>query len=196
MEAMNNDPYKVMIDLEGLDLDATAEILSIGACWWPSGSLGSVADLLENSFYVNVDQVSYRDYRESRWFTAACDTVEWWSNVAPQAARDALRSDQKAITVALDMLSAALPRNIEEIFCKGASYDLAILRHHSRKLDWKLPYSYRAEACYRTLLNRPNAHLYVPEGSLDFASLVPHRADHDAVRQAWTLQRLLRGMGG
>jgi hypothetical protein len=110
----------------------------------------------------------------------------------PIEAINALKINRLSITDALDAFSAHFDwTKIDRIWCHGAAFDLAMMRHHEKRLQWVQPYKYKQERCFRTAFDMGKTIVISPFDRPEYAgTLIRHRADHDAAAQAWILQRL------
>lgn len=157
----------VMIDLETLDTDVAATIVSIGAVrFGPAG----VSDF--GGFYSPVAW----DQRDRRTVSREC-LVEFW--LKQPAEVQAALGDPAAVPLAGALLQ--LSRWIGEdklVWAGPATFDLAILKHaYANNAMTPPPWKYNATRCYTTLRNLfPDVPRVVPA--------VAHNALEDARAQA------------
>lgn len=183
-----------MIDIETLATRNDAAILSIGACKFDLAT-GMVSD----PFLVSIDPESYEGQTN---FHLCPKTQAWWKSQG-KAAQDALKINQVAtIYIALDRMTEWFETSDfvksykfggDRIWANPPQFDLSIIRHAASKAygnDNDVPWHYRQEMCMRTLchLNHDIDTHALPE---QCSTLVKHRADHDAIRQAYVVDKIL-----
>lgn len=176
----------VMVDLETLDTETTAHVLSIGAATFdPEG--GALGD----TFYA----VMTLSPQESR--TISVSTAAWWAN-QPAAAREEVFGPHDAHGRAsgnpdgLDLYAAVShlvgwirqrQPALRYFWANDPDFDLAILRSAARQLDLVWPVPYNAGRSLRTISHAAwgEARSLWPERSPDD---VAHHALGDARHQA------------
>lgn len=191
----------IMIDIETYATTADAAIVSIGACTFELGDGGTVA-AGEETFIVGIDPDFYDD--NPRFFLDP-KTEAWWKTQSKEA-RDSLKiNQQQTLPLALDLMNewfeeAGFDRDAnpfvnsaQRVWANPASFDLVILRNgakHAYGSTEDVPWHYRQETCCRT-----HSWLFANERKDAFRNrkvllggLEPHRADHDAIRQARIVQ--------
>jgi hypothetical protein len=176
----------IMVDLETLGTGPRSAIIQIGAVEFDrhTGEIGE-------PFLVSVAQDFYED-AEHHGFVKDVETVAWWEKQSA-AARSALTINKVSTPfIAMDKFGewidstgfeASYDRSKGLIWANPPQFDLVILRHAAVKaygdgdqVWWKYP----QETCVRTLKNLVAPVDLGPAADL----LIPHRADHDAIRQA------------
>lgn len=168
---------RIMLDLETLDTQPSAAIISIGAVrFGPQG-------VEPNGFYLPVAF----DQRDGR--TVSRDTIAWW--LTQPAEVQAALTDSAAVPLsgALAQLFAWITNgntgNGCEVWAGPATFDLAVLEHAYRANHWnKLPWKYNETRCYTTLRKQ---HPRVPRS----ANQLAHNALADATSQAEHLLAIL-----
>ncbi len=167
---MNKHPINIVVDLETLDTAPTAQILAIGAFCMET----------ESEFYARVAA----DVDER--FTRSPDTLAWWSKQS-QAAREESFGGTTHIKDALVHFAHWLSQHTDvRIWGNGAMFDNQILLNAYKVEKLPVPWSYRADMCYRTLKNlRPD--IAAPE----FQGIA-HTALADAKHEARHLRLLLQ----
>ena len=119
------------------------------------------------------------------------DTVEWLRDNAPDwnILEPMFNSffPSKAILKAFD--EKVRGEEFDEIWCKGADFDFAILRSIYAQYYHPLPWHYRKQCCMRSFLNT------FPEFEIDFSEQQSHNAEYDAKVQAECIEKILRHLG-
>ncbi len=167
---MNKHPINIVIDLETLDTEPTAQIISIGAFCMET----------ESEFYVRI--IPDPDPR----FTVSKFTLDWWDLQSTAAREEAFGGDVD-IKTALEMFTGWVCQHTNiRMWGNGTMFDNAILLHAYKVLGLPAPWSYRADMCYRTLKNlRPDVEAQAFIG-------MKHTALADAKHEARHLRRLLQ----
>jgi exodeoxyribonuclease VIII len=179
---MNNTRH-IVLDLETLGRDDNACIVAIGAQVYDEET-----DSLGDSFYQAVDITSC----DESWIDT--DTVRWWmkqSDAARQVFNDPHREN---IVDALIQFSEFIRDQGGDsrpilVWGNGAAFDNVILAGAYRDYQRIRPWSYKEDACLRTLRSLfPHVAAVKPN--------VAHNALDDAKAQALTLQKLLHAVRG
>jgi hypothetical protein len=147
---MNSGKVNVMVDIETLDTERTAAILSIGAC-----TMVPFTDTL--TFYEEIMIVG----QEAR--TQSQSTLDWWKTQSNYPG-GGIRTLPAVLTSFSRYLSSLRAEPI--IWCKGTDFDTAILAHAFKQLEMEVPWKYSAVRDFRTLkklfpvpaVPNPNAH--------------------------------------
>lgn len=186
-----------MIDIETLATRNDAAIISIGACKFDLGT-GMVSD----PFLVSIEATSYEYNGLEPEFYVDPETQAWWGKQG-QEAKDALTINLvPSIYIALDRMNEwfedsgfkkQYKHGGDRVWANPPQFDLSILRHAASKVygrDNDVPWHYRQECDMRTL-----CHLNCTVDTYDLPKscdgLVKHRADHDAIRQAYVVDKIL-----
>ena len=178
----------IMIDIETLSTRSDAAILSIGAVKFDLAT-GAVSD----PFLVSIDPTSYD---EQQMFDIDNDTVAWWKKQG-KTAQKALEINRVAtVFLALDRLIEYFEDNgfdakdnESHVWARGPQFDLTILRHAARMAYGKesdAPWMFYQERDVRTFLDAKGYQRWskLPASCDD---LIAHRADHDAIKQAYEM---------
>lgn len=183
----------VMVDLETLALFVNAIILSIGAVRFNPRAL-SADDLILEGFYTNVDTDSCR----AAGLESDQGTVEWWAAQREEAKSVFSSPSPVVLSTALDQFDDFLKKISDgdpgsvNIWCKGGSFDFAILRNAYQKLGRRVPWNFRLEHDARTAMSYG---YLLAEYELPRLEGIPHFAYDDAVHQArmvWDCTQLIR----
>jgi len=180
----------ISVDIETLGKGPYAVILSIGAVAFNENTLSTVDDLLADTFYVNVDPDSYGEFLYTP-FRIDPATEAWWATQSPEALA-ALQDSRLPIYGALWRFYEWCSKRVYSktaIWARPPSFDVTILESHFGHFRIDCPWNFRQPACVRTL-ERLHRQLAGRRYDRD-PRLVEHRADHDAVHQAWLVQRWL-----
>lgn len=119
----------VMIDLETLDTETTAHVLSIGAVLFDPDT-GTVGDLGDDTAFYTVVNLKPQPGR-----TISASTVEWWTRQSAAAQDEVFRNPlADALAVAVLNLNVwlaneiASPRQLTYFWACDPGFDLAILK--------------------------------------------------------------------
>jgi len=172
----------VMGDLETLATTPNALIMSIGAVKFD-------ADKIIDRFHVGVELKDAQRYG----LEIDADTVMWWMDPEREAARKALvevgRVDLWSALDGFAMWVAQTPLDEQgDMWGNGATFDNVILKNAYTKVGLDYPFSYKQDACYRTMSRR------LPELKVDRIG-VHHSPVDDAETQAVHLQAICRQLG-
>lgn len=127
---------QVHVDLETLDIESTAKVLSIGAVF------------LEDRFYCEISQ---GDYPEAT-FTESKSTRDWWDKQGgfiPTV--EALTPEQaiRSFVVWFNLVTEDL--DDVQVWANSPSFDCAILAVHCQFYNVRLPWRYYQEQDVRTM---------------------------------------------
>ncbi|EPT9253954.1 3'-5' exonuclease [Vibrio alginolyticus] len=187
----------VTIDLETLDTEATAKILSIGIVPWNPGEQVSFQDLCEReaSLYIKIDMSSF-----PAGFTESQSTMNWWNKQGEQA-RHVLEPNLELdthIEEALHQVNHHLVKYVQplqkdggQIFCRGYDFDGGILENAFEKCLITKPWLYNRFRCIRTVIDTiaGTRNGYVIEKNPE--GFVKHHALHDAAKDTMTMLTLM-----
>ncbi|WP_165311002.1 3'-5' exoribonuclease domain-containing protein [Vibrio ziniensis] len=187
----------VTIDLETLDTEKTAKILSIGIVPWNWGEQVSFQELCEReaSLYIKIDMSSFPDS-----FTESQSTVRWW-NEQGQQARHVLEPSSELdthIEEALHRINHHLVKYVSplqkdggQIFCRGYDFDGGILEHAFKQCLITRPWLYNRFRCIRTVIDTlaKTRNGYVIEHNPE--GFIKHHALHDAAKDTLTMLTLM-----
>ncbi|MGO2497742.1 MAG: 3'-5' exonuclease [Vibrio litoralis] len=188
------------IDLETLDTETTAKILSIGIVPFNFGEQVSFEELCNrpSSFYIKIDIDSYNQLTS---FTESSSTKDWWEKQGEEA-RHVLEESELdlLLPVALSMIKQHLAEHVEplkkdqgQIFCRGYDFDGGILDHAFQQCCITQPWRYNRFRCVRTVIDTlaGTRNGYVKEEHPD--GFIHHHALHDAAKD--TLSMITLEMG-
>lgn len=133
---MSQDKVNVMVDIETLDVEETAVILSIGAT--TIESLGAAPFLFYKEIAV--------DGQFAR--TQSIETLEWWKTQSnyPGGGVDSLPEILREFSNFLRSLRAD-----PIIWCKGTDFDTKILAHAFKQAKLDVPWKYNHVRDFRTV---------------------------------------------
>jgi len=153
-----------MVDIETLDTQPSAVILSIGVVCLQD----------EMTFYAELNPV----FQQTR--TVSESTVEWWKKQGNKP------EGREELYLALINLSQYFGRYISApiIWSKGTDFDVAILAHAYRQYALPVPWAYSNVRDFRTL-KKLHPQLHYTENPN------PHNALADAVCQARQLHQIM-----
>jgi len=176
---------RIMIDLETLGTCPGSIILSIGAVRF------DLDHGVTGEFYVNIDV----EDSQRHGLTLTASTVVWWMTQSDEA-REALVSAKKSLCDALkdfdewarpEVISGLL-KPIDELWGNGSDFDNVLLARAYEATGMVVPWSYRANRCYRTMWSMfPQIPFHKPAKA--------HNSLEDARAQAIHLRRILLAKG-
>lgn len=167
-----------MVDLETMSSQSNAAIVSIGACKF------SVENGIEDKFYM----VSSLSSSIAHNMHADGNTIMWWMQQSDEA-RNALKGGVDIVDVLrafhnwYDSSSDAL------LWGNGATFDNVVLANAYKSINMPKPWSYKQDACYRTMKNM-FADVPFPE-----RVGTHHNALDDAINQANHLIEIFKKLG-
>ena len=141
----------VMLDLETLSLRSNALILSAGFYRFSSNAELEIEDKLEVIFSAP----------RQRWLLnrhVDKSTIKWWKN-QQQEARVVIQASMgslKPVKASLDVIDHWFNQHEKEgvktiVWGNGAKFDNAVLSSLYENVGRKVPWSYKADMCYRTI---------------------------------------------
>lgn len=164
-----------MVDLETLGNTSDAVVLSIGAV------LFSVERGIFGDFYTTVDPQSC----VAAGLTLSVSTIMWWMQQG-DVARKAVRAPGVSLGAALADFAEFLAEHKEvRVWGNGATFDNVILANAYGKAEFKRPWSYKHDRCYRTLAAQH------PDVQIEYIGTA-HNALDDARNQAQRLLEIAR----
>lgn len=182
---------RVMLDLETFSKKPNALILSIGACFFDPTGPTRIGD----TFYR---VVSLEDQQELFGRHVDPETAIWWSQQDGDARillKDVININvANSIAESLSALSEWMETECgdpgpDEVWGNGSDFDNVILKSAYEELNFPLPWSYKANRCFRTL-KKLFPHIEEP----DFEG-VRHNALDDAIHQARWASLILNSLG-
>lgn len=180
-----------MIDLETLSTRVDAAIIQIGAVFFDARSGGRIFNDKALSVHVKVQDGG-----------GAIDngTLGWWLQQphAPEVGKKLWADDTPTLALALEALhqfpyDQDIPGleswdDVQGIWSKGPSFDMAILKSAFAKFGAEAPWDFRRERDCRTVIALTgNPKACEPDGT----GLVSHDALDDCVYQAMEVQKAL-----
>lgn len=182
--------YDISIDIETLSSKPNALVTQIGAC-----AFDRTSDVIHPAIFL-VNCLNKTKWPVTDSYHVDQETVMWWMS-QDKAAIDSLTSPAPVPTsdalILLNDWFKAIGFNFEYRYMKhyvwanSPQFDLTILRFAFAVERIDCPWHFRQEIDMRTILalakERSGERINVDE-----TGLVKHRADHDAIRQARTIQ--------
>lgn len=199
MSIFKLDDVHIMLDLETLDTEPTAAIVSIGAvAFSPLEPPGQWAHLSPSLVFPSgVESRFYRSIIVSdamKYGTVGGDTLTWWAGQEDSARISAFHGSY-FLADALAAFAWWVGRvgKFPYIWCNPAHFDFTILENAYRKTGIKVHkcWDFRAGRCYRTF-----RHLFEPMfPDLKFEEpKVKHHALEDAMAQAKHMQKIVQAL--
>jgi hypothetical protein len=162
-----------MIDIETLDTEVSAAIVSIAAITFdPRGE--SIDD--EQTFSVTIDQRSNSFHGR----TTSDATIAWWKAQSPEAQNATFGGPHTELSTALRKFTSwinCLRPTCTRVWAKDPDFDITILRHACDGLNIRWPFKFWENRSCRTAIE-----LAYSEG--DFPCIVMDGPAHDAVADA------------
>lgn len=163
----------LMVDIETLDTETTAAILSIGATTFnPRGDgLNN-----EDEFVVTIDRQS----NEAHGRTVSEATLAWWQNQSVEAQASVFQGPFTELSIALREFTTwinILQPTPTRIWANDPDFDVNILAHACRSLGIIWPFKF-----WETRSCRTAKEMAYPEG--DFPQLLATGARHNAIVDA------------
>lgn len=172
----------IMLDIETLGTGNRAVLLSIGACYFDPAK-----NEIVEQFYQNIDPQSCVE----SGLTMDVSTIMWWMQQNDKArakfTEPCVSLDQALREFSMWVMGIGEEKEIR-VWGNGATFDNVLIRSAFLAWSMKAPWSFRQDACYRTLRN-----LY-PEITQENEGTA-HDALDDAKYQAKLLMKILAAMG-
>jgi hypothetical protein len=175
---MTGNPLHAMIDLETLDTETSAVVLSVGMVVYdPLTIVRSDLSRLHKLYYSLDIQPQLEQGR-----TIGGDTVVWWSKQSTEA-RQVFTEYPKThpIGVLSNIYDMLREYRIQHVWGNGVDFDNAIITSLAKSFGAPKPLNYKHNRCFRTLKallgHHIPAHATMPIGT-------HHNALDDAVYQA------------
>jgi hypothetical protein len=160
----------MMIDIETLDTEVTAAIVSIAACTFNPRGEGLNN---EEIFSLTIDQRS----NESHGRSVSHSTLAWWEAQSPEARNATFGGPHVELSTALRKFTGwinCLKPTCTRVWAKDPDFDINILRHACSNLNIWWPFRFWEGRSCRTVIE-----LAYPEG--DFPHIIMDGPAHDAV---------------
>lgn len=156
---------RVMLDLETMSTESNAAIISIGAVRF-------TPERVTDKFYAIVDLQSSVDLGGD----CSVSTFRWWLKQSDEA-RAEFEKTGHTLCTALQDFTKWLGTGAE-VWGNGAAFDNVILANAYKRAGLAVPWDFRADRCYRTVVDlRPSVPAIARGG-------VAHNAVDDAEYQA------------
>lgn len=166
----------VMIDIETLDTQPTAIVLSLGACRFDY-NVEELKLSREDVFYTtfNVDEQAQAGR------TASWSTIKWWFKQSKEAFQAVSGDDSPPFREALNDFAGWLQREpATAIWGNGSDFDNVILANLYRTAGMEPPWNFWDNRCFRTFKNVHD----VLNSRKPAEPKVKHHALQDAIFQA------------
>ncbi len=175
---------QIMLDLETMSASANAAIVSIGAVKF------DIENGIYDEFSTNVSLASSMAHGG----VIDADTVTWWMGQDDDARAQVCTPLRVSIMSALFSFEAWArndgTRESDELWGNGAGFDNVILSNAFARDGMKVPWSHRADRCYRTM------RALFPQITVPPFEGTKHHALHDARHQALHLIEILKHIRG
>ena len=172
----------MMVDLETMDVEVTASILSIGAVMFNPWQLDT-EDTLTDEFYLRISLES--NMRSGR--TTSASTICWWLTQSDGARQELVEGEQLNIGMGLLNFRRWItdrPYRATRVWAKSPDFDCSMLKHAMSQQNEIWPFHFADSRCVRTLTEAA-----YPEGDAPLIGVgTAHNAIDDAKRQALMVQ--------
>lgn len=171
----------IMLDLETLGTGPRAAIVAIGACEFDPHGTG-----IGITFYRRVSLASAMAHGD-----VDPDTLLWWMKQSDDARASTFGGESSRLDAALTEFNGFAPRYTEGLWGNGATFDNVVIRSGFKAVGLDPAWSFRADKCYRTVIN------LLPEDKRPpfVRAGTAHNALDDAITQALYLQRVYKALG-
>jgi len=161
----------VMIDIETLDTEVTATILSIGACVFNPREVG-----ITDEFHITIDE--YSNIKAGRSWSQS--TKDWWAMQSQEAQDSVFAGPHTPLSIALTEFTQWINRlspTCTRVWAKSPDFDCSILAHACRSQGIIWPFKFWENRCCRTIME-----LAYPLG--DFPVMLMDGPKHNALADA------------
>jgi hypothetical protein len=181
-----------MIDLETLDTGENAVVLSIGVQLF-----NTHGDPMKWGLGLDWYKVMPWAEQFDLGRTASASTLKWWLQQGDDARREIALASQTSAGILLCELGGLL-EDVDFVYGNPVGFDGNILRSLYRSYGYseerdalmKVPFTFRQQACYRTLKHLTKGYEDLVEE--DYFEGTQHHALDDAKHQAWHCIKMLR----
>jgi hypothetical protein len=133
----------LMVDIETLGNQSNSIILSIGAA-----EFNIITGEIHSTFYSKITLESNLEVG----LQISPSTLKWWLQQNPGTLNDLLNS-RHTISQVLESFSEYIKSiNLRAIWGNSARFDLGLLQNAYNKCNIDLPWNFRKERCYRTIV--------------------------------------------
>ena len=163
----------LMIDIETLDTEVSAAIVSVAAITFNPRGEGFEG---EETFNTTIDERSNRFHGR----TVSDATVAWWKAQSPEAQHATFGGPHTELSSALRQFTRWINEmrpTCTRVWAKDPDFDINILRHACEELGIRWPFRFWEGRSCRTAIE-----LAYPEG--DFPTIIMDGPAHDAVADA------------
>lgn len=181
-------PVDLMIDIETLDTLPTAQIVEIGLCEIPK--LGKKPlDVHEMNSLRKAAIPINPILQFKQGLTKGDSTLKWWMDDEARSAQLGKYYESHVhLHEGLEQLASIIERaKPRHVWCKGSSFDFAILRNAYAACGMPLPWEFRNEKDLRTFKDLVPRDQYEHKRNLIISAfnLKLHNAQDDAILQAY-----------
>lgn len=173
----------IMLDLETMGNGNNAAIAAIGACSFVlhpnEGSDGIVS-----KFYTKVDLQTSVD----AGMNLDVSTILWWLKQSDEARKSTFGGETLPLRDACFRFGNWIADKDAAVWGNGATFDNVIIRSAFKAVKLPVPWSFRGDKCYRTVIN------LLPQPVFERAGTA-HNALDDAITQARHLQKVWKELG-
>ena len=183
----------IMLDLETMGNGPNAAIVAIGACeFLLPGRVREHWEAKPQEFYQKVSLES----SVKAGMQIDTSTVLWWLKQSDEARKSTFEGDTCPLGDACHLFTQFIHRVDHDqggtaVWGNGATFDNVIIRSAFKAVGLPVPWSFRNDKCYRTVVN-----LLPEDRQPKFErSGTAHNALDDAITQALHLQKVYKELG-
>jgi hypothetical protein len=179
----------VVVDLETLDISPSAVILTIGAVMFDINTI----DVLDRPREDNRREMHLHLENRAQMLnlgrTVTPSTIQWWTKQDEEAKKAIFCDASKYLTLKNALLQLTEFIGDKKVYFRGTDFDGAILEHAYQQCELKAPWKYNAKRDIRTFIDAKTGSDCGYIDGLDKPDwITKHRADHDALWDAYQLQ--------
>lgn len=179
----------IMVDIETMDIEPTAAIVSIGAVHFDVAGQDTQESLIEHSFNVNISLES----NEKLGRTMSASTIEWWLKQSKDAQKSLFEDPLMPLNTAMLKYRKWLEsKNADRIYANDPDFDLVILNSAFKTINDRSPFAYHQHRSVRTAIE--DAFPDDPMPNVETGTR--HSARDDAIKQAIMVQHCWNKLHG
>lgn len=162
----------IMVDLETLDTEPTAVVISLGACLFDIEK-----KIIPSTFYMAAEVQEQMD----RGRTISADTIKWWmgqNNAAQHVFKEKAKPMAEVLKTFVFWLNTVGGKKDRLVWGNGSTFDISMLENLFKMYGMERPWNYNGIMDLRTFKR------FVGRGDKIPQPLIHHNALEDAKTQA------------
>jgi len=174
---------QIMVDIETMDTEPTAAIVSIGAVCFDKRIFSTRDELDARSFYINISLES----NEVVGRTFSASTLTWWLKQSKEAQKSLFEEPMLPLKAALVKYRMWLEKQpADRYYANDPDFDIVILNNALKQIGDRSPFAYYQHRSLRTTIEDayPDDEV-IPTIDIGIA----HNAKDDAIKQAMMVQQ-------